>query len=308
MELGRIVHVETDNIISGFSPDIFIAASGYESRATAIAEMLKDVPARKIVLSYKELNRDLNRPQNDLFFKKAGFQSFTFSGQEIPDFKAVFGQINTRRLNILLDISCMTRRWYHSLLQYLHTSMAGLDKLQLRVVYIPSEFVDSKNQGKFKKMATLCPERNGKDSRKIALLLGISQDEIDSARIVEHFSPENLYLLYSDPAPDKRITEKTFVNNHELISSISIRNLIAYPIDNGQKIYQLLSDLALMLRLDHKLVVVPQGPKIFSLVAMALQLSYPDIDVCYPVIKYKKVIDRKPFGKPIVLDLKFENE
>jgi len=309
MELSKIIHVEAEDPVLQFNADIFFTAASYESRAITIAERVDGKVGRKIALAYKELNREFSRQKNDRYFKDAGYEYVSCSASEAPDFHNLIHPLKGRQLNVLLDISCMTHKWYMGLLKYLHTGLHGIDIMNLRVVYLPAEYSDSSNEGKIKRMDSTCTERNNKkDHRKTALLLGISQDGLNVSKIIEKYQPDSLYLFYSDPAPDKRVIEKTLVNNHMLIDTIAIRNLIPYPISNGQQIYQQLSDLALMLRLTHRLVLVPRGPKIFSLVAMALQLSYPDIEVCYPEIRYKRLADRKPSEKPVIMDLVFENE
>lgn len=309
MELSVISHVETANPLLGFEPDLFISASSFESRATVIARMLGESPARKVVFAYRENTKEFSRPENDRYFTENKFSIFTYSQSDIPDFHPVIGSPEKRNLKILIDISCMPRRWYHGLFSYLHSGIHGMDKVELRVLYIPSEFDSHPRDSRIKTMDSVCIDRGTiTDGKKTALFLGLSQDPLNAIRVVEQIKPDSLYLFYSDPASDKRYIEKVFINNHPLIDSISIRNLIAYPGNNGQQIYQLLSDLALMLRLDHRLIAVPNGPKIFGLVTMALQMSYPDIQICNPDIRYKKLTDKKACGVPVALDLVFESE
>ena len=117
-----------------------------------------------------------------------------------------------------------------------------------------------------------------------------------------------LFLFYADPPVDKQFVEKVFVNNHALINSIPIRNLIAYPIRNGQITYQILIDTILPLRNEYTVVLVPQGPKFFSVVAMLVHLGYPDIHISYPKFKKAPFVDRHPYDKPVGLEIHFERE
>ncbi len=309
MELAKIEHIETDDPLQNFTPEIFITASGYETRATAIAQKIDDRVNRKIALSYEEFSREHARLHNDLYFKNNQYEIIRYSSSESPDYHNVIKNIDKDQVNILFDISCMTKRWYHSFFQYLHSALHGTNRIHLRIVYFPSEFSEISNEGKFKGMTSAYNEKyTPRENKKTALFLGISQDSLCASKIIDFYKPDDLFLFYSDPATDKRFIEKVFINNHQLIESIAIRNLLSYPINNGRKIFQMLADQALLLRLDHRIVIVPQGPKIFALVSMALQLSYPDIQICYPDVRYKKVADRKPAGKPVILDLIFENE
>ena len=96
------------------------------------------------------------------------------------------------------------------------------------------------------------------------------------------------------------------MNNHTLIDATPIRNLVSYPIRNGQAIYQSLIETILPLREQYEVQLVPQGPKIFSVAAMLVHLEYPDITISYPVFKKPPTVDRQASGEPVILDVIFE--
>ncbi len=106
----------------------------------------------------------------------------------------------------------------------------------------------------------------------------------------------------------KRFVEKIFVNNHKLINEAPIRNLVAYPIRNGQAIYHSLINTILPLRNEYSIVLIPQGPKIFSVVSMLVHMGYPDIRISYPRFKKPSTADREPKDEPVALDILFEGE
>ncbi len=131
-------------------------------------------------------------------------------------------------------------------------------------------------------------ESNSRKKKK-ALILGLGQEENISETIYKIVNPDLLYLFYADPPVEKQFVEKVFVNNHALINETPIRNLIAYPIRNGQTIYQSLIDTILPLRDEYSIIIIPQGPKIFSVVSMLVHMGYPDIMISYPVFKKPQV-------------------
>lgn len=126
--------------------------------------------------------------------------------------------------------------------------------------------------------------------------------------VYDTIRPEITYLLYADPSLQQEYVENLFVNNHSLIEAISIKNLKAYPFNNTKDIYTLLLDLILPLRENHNVVIVPQGPKIFSLMAMIFQISYPDICLFFPKIKRSQLRDREPHHITTSLELIFGSE
>jgi len=54
-------------------------------------------------------------------------------------------------------------------------------------------------------------------------------------------------------------------------------NIIRYEALDPEGINSMLTSRCLDLRLKHEVVIVPQGPKSFSLVSSLLSLRYPDI-------------------------------
>jgi len=149
--------------------------------------------------------------------------------------------------------------------------------------------------------------RNG-NARKRALLLGLGHEKNLSDSIHKLIRPDLLYLFYADPPADKQFVERLFVNNHALIDATPIRNLVAYPIRNGQQIYQSLVETILPLRNEYAIHLVPQGPKIFSVASMLVHLSYPDTIISYPELKKSTPVDRQSYDEPVVLDIQFESE
>ncbi len=93
-----------------------------------------------------------------------------------------------------------------------------------------------------------------------------------------------------------------------MINEAPIRNLVAYPIRNAQTIYQSLINIILPLRNEYSIVLIPQGPKIFSVVSMLIHMGYPDIKISYPQFKKPPAADREPKDDPVVLDILFEGE
>ena len=146
------------------------------------------------------------------------------------------------------------------------------------------------------------------NGKKVALILGLGQEKNVSDSIFKMINPDLLYLYYADPPAEKRFVEKVYINNYKLINEAPIRNLVAYPIRNGHAIYQSLINTILPLRDEYSIVLIPQGPKIFSLVSILVHLGYPDIRIGYPRFKKPPTADRQSIDEPVVLDILFEGE
>jgi len=310
MEFTDIKHIPFGEI-SDFDADIFFAGCGYETRSVCIPRMLSNISCRRIALCFTEHTRDISRPENELFYKENNYELHNYSGQDIPDYDQFFKVFNKRELNVMVDISVMTRTWYYSLLKYLQ-KLKGFRRITLKLIYCPAIY---SSPAKTKSKVTLKdlwfldePNESPKRKKEKALILGMGNEKGLSQRVYEQLMPEKTYLLYADPALQLEYVENLFVNNHGLIELIDIKNLKGYPLDNTREIYSLLVDLILPLRETHDIIVVPQGPKIFSLMAMIFQISYPDVCISLPKIKRTQLIDRKPFNQVTSLELIFSQE
>ncbi len=310
MELNNIIHTNPEDLLD-FHPDFFIAASGYETRARFIPGKLKHLDCEKIAFGFDEHLNDISRPENDKYFKDQGFRQIIQKTHSSPNYETLFGGIESKRVHVLIDISVMTRDWYHGLLKYLQGNV-DFDHFHLRIVYCPGIYNEptrlKKNISlkKFTFNGDLL--NNRKENKKTALILGLGNERNISEKIHNIIGPDETVLFYADPTINKKYVENVFVNNHGLINKTPIRFLKGYPLQNTKLIYQLLIDTLLPLRQEYKIVIVPQGPKIFSLLSMIFQISYPDIELLYPSYKVKKIKDRKPSDRFISLDLEFDSE
>lgn len=307
MELSSIHHIEPDQL-NQFDPDFFITTLGYESRTTHIARLLKDLDTQKIALSLKEMSKQHAYGENFKFFESSGFDIFPdISG--VPDFGSLLAHHEREDVRILFDCTSMPQLWYYELFRWFGENQEDYSDARIRFVYTMAEYVEPGPPQKVRRLVDFTKSElpPGKTKEK-ALVLGLGHEESLCKNIARLVKPDLLYLFYADPPADKRFAEKVFVNNHELINEVPIRNLIAYPIRNGQVIYQNLIDTILPLRNDYVINIIPQGPKIFSLASMLIHLSYPDTRISYPVIRKRPAIDRHPFGEPVILDVHFEEE
>jgi hypothetical protein len=305
MELSSIQHIEPENL-SDIQSDLFIASLSYESRCTTIARRLECNSCRKVALSRKDQSKEYEYEDNLLYFQENGFEIIEVSGDK-PRIENLLTESRSEELKIIMDCTSMPQHWYYEIFSWFANN-DHLPSACLRMVYTMAAYVEEGTPPKVKKVREFLVEKTKTKKPKRALILGLGQEPNVSEMICKIVKPDLLYLFYADPPVEKRFVEKVFVNNHEVINATHIRNLISYPISNGQTIYQSLIDVILPLRSEYSITLIPQGPKIFSIAAMLLQMGYPDMVVSYPVFKKSQLRDRIPCGRPVVLDVLFEGE
>ncbi len=308
MEITELIH-DPSSSLPDFKPDLFIAGSGYESRSTCIPSRFKDPGIRNLVIAFKECQKVLYRKENDQYYTDREYEFMITSGDKAPAFEKVFENLESSTPKVMVDISVMPRHWYHSLLKYLHLS-APFKKVHLRIVYCPALFFEPAAYRRKIAFRWLnmndAPYRKPGKEKDLFMLHGLGSEKGLGNLLFEKLKPNHIRLLYADPAIHKSYVETVFVGNHRLINQTDIRNLVPYPLMDTKTLYRTMLDHILPARNEHKVVIVPQGPKIFSMIAMILQLNYPDINIVYPHYISSHIIDKKPFSEQLLLDIVFE--
>ncbi len=308
MELSTILHIEPDQL-NDFEADLFITTLSCESRCTTVARKLEGTKiSRKIVLVKDDECKLFSCPDNKLYFEDHGFEPIMVESK-IPDMGALFTGYEGKLIKVILDCTCMSTRWYYEFFNWFGENQAGHDRAILRMAYAMSDLEDQEQVLKVKSMKNFIrKEPIETQKKKSALFLGLGHEKGVSEAIYNKIKPDLLYLFYTDPPADKKSVERVFVNNHALINATPIRNLVSYPIRNGQTIYQKLIDTILPLRTEYSIILVPHGPKFFYVISLLVHLGYPDIQVNYPKFKKSVPMDRTSSGEPVFLDVLFEGE
>jgi hypothetical protein len=308
MELSSVQYI-TSSDLTDFSPDLFLTTLGYESRCTNIARLIENVPCRKIALSRTDHVREFAFQKNKTYYETQHYQILSVE-KKVPDMKQITSTSpgSGGTLKILMDCTSMSPRWYFEIFRWFADNQEGYSRVTIRIAYTLAKFANQDPVRKVRRLREVVkPERTRKSS-KSALILGLGHEKSVGEAVLGMEKPDRLFLFYADPPVDKQFVEKVFVHNHSLINEVPIRNLIAYPIRNGQQIYQSLIDIILPLRNDHSITLIPHGPKIFSVVAMLIHVGYPDIQISYPEFRKPPDDDRLPWDQPVVIDAIFEDD
>jgi len=308
MELSALNHIEPYQL-TDFEADIFITTLGFESRCTSIARQLENVHCRKIALARSDHIKEFSFRENKAYYTEKSFEIIPVETR-VPDVGSIMEDFSGDNINIIFDCTSMSPRWYFEFFRWFGENQDDYVSVTMRIVYTMAAYMDQNQSRKVRKVEEFLSvdTNNKKRKKKKALLMGLGHEKNICETIYKIVKPDLLYLYYTDPPVDKQFVEDIFVNNHALINSTPIRNLIAYPVRNGQSIYQSLIDTILPLRDEYTITLIPQGPKIFSVVTMLLHLGYPDTTISYPVFSKPPATDRYPSGDPVIMDVLFEGE
>ncbi len=291
--------------------DLFIAVSGYEERCTYLSESKNITAQRKVVLAYKERNKDLYRKSNDKFFRDNAFEFIELSGYEpeklISFLKDLFIDSDGKKeLRILVDYSCMTKTWYSSILSVIQDSEGIISQIRICFVYCPSKYEEPVKTKNLKKIYSDYSKGKLSDTKPTVLIIGLGVEKSKAEQVVNFSQPDLIILMYPDPGIDDKYTRTVFKNNADLIQQTAARNLINYPITDAESLNQIVTSKCVELRLSYNIIIAPLGPKIFALNAFLLSSRYPDINVWnFSTMQTEKPSKSIPSGEIIAQEVIF---
>ena len=298
--------------IQGKHFDLIVAASGYEKRCISCFLNSNIISSKKAVFAFKEKLSELHRKENDRFFKSRNFEFITFSGEDadpvIHFFQTYFNECEKENIEILIDISCMTKTWEAAIVQFF-TDYENLAKsIAVYFYYTPAEFnLPRKSKPVRTAVSITRRDKPGVESEKpVAMIISLGIESEKAEYIINKLKPSQLILMYADPSYDKRYVEEILKRNRKIIDKIEIRNFINYPIDNINAISEKLVNLCIDLRLNFNVIIIPLGPKIFTLISLLLAARYPDIEI-WRVSSGggDPVYDRTPLPDPLIYKISF---
>ena len=311
MELDSALQVTTDQL-NQQKFDAFIAVSGYESRCIHLASSIDiiSIPT-KVVLAFNEKKELLYRGLNDKTFNELGFTFYPVSAGDASSICSILEEICENHtkpdLNILIDYSSMPKIWYSELLNFFNTIDCEIENVNIWLSYSPSEYTPSITSISNKYLDPIKPKI--KYDKPVALILGLGYEKGRAEELSKQLDAQCTYAFYANPSVDTRYVNELIQNNRSVLRSIKEEQITTYPIFNLNTISELLTELCLKLRMSHQVILVPVGPKPFTLMCFILAARYPDIHTCrVSSVINSNATDRRAHGEILVYKLNYTNE
>lgn len=288
--------------------DYIIAASGYQKRCTYLAENLDIDGSDNLVISFNEKTKSALRLENEKIFQKLGFDAIKTAPDEHSDIESMMQRICrgkvSRTLNILVDYSCMTKVWCAAIIKYLLKNDFHAERINIYFSYTPKKVNALSQKFRLKSYAPLI--FNGEKSLKkkpVALIAGLNSNLEMMKELIDELKPSATYAMIPFFQHDGEYNQKIIDNNAPILKTIPSEKIIKYPAERPDQISSMITSLCLDLRLDSNVILIPQGPKPFSLVSILFSVRYPDVLIYDLKSKENKTIEDPglPAGEPVIL-------
>jgi hypothetical protein len=263
--------------------DLFIAASGYESRARHFSQSFKVNASNKICLQFKEYEENIVKRHNDLAFDDLKFKSLQLSGNDSLAITEILIELlnsSKKELNIIVDYSSMTRVWYAAVIQFFKYTLKRNLIVNLYFCYSYSKYIAPPKNASYNRYVGPI---DGFYSISIpnkpsALLIGLGYIEERAFGLSEFFDTQP-YLFIADSSTGTDYCEEVLRNNKALLNTTKEENVFYYPLTNMKYTETLLYSLCNDLLDKYRIILAPCGPKPFTLICLLTSLRFNDVDV-----------------------------
>lgn len=314
MDISSLKQPDFQSIINR-EIDLVICASGYETRAGHLARNLKKCKKAKLLCFAFEENRDVAaRDQNDKKYKSLGYKEVLLPGHSSKVVENIFedflNSYESKRCEIIVDVSSMTRAWYGAIVRVLKNNKT-MHHVTVYFTYVPAAYY--RPTPPYPPNEIVSPVRGFSGlclpNKPVALIMGLGRDYGRAVGIKEELDPD-LALTFSDnPSTNKQFVKDVYTANIELLDKISSENQFYYPLSDSISAYQLLDSVCVGLQRNYRVVLVSIGPKLFGLCCFLIATKYPQISVWRISAGTKgEIIDVKPSKYVVTMEVEWRNK
>jgi hypothetical protein len=282
MSLMGIEVIGSGNI--GDTYDMFLGTLGYESRSTHLARNKLFHAKRNVALAFPEEDYASYLKNRD-FLTGAGFEIVPNTPKSIGDvLEAAFASPadDGRFFSLLIDISSMSRPMLASLI-YILSNMKRDRGIASTFVYLPAAFV--KGSAEHPPVAVsepVTPEYAGWTAAPelpISAVVGLGYEHDLALGALEYLEPTAAWV-FVPTGEDRRYDDAVKEANRNLGAMFSADRSMTYLVDRPMRVHAMLETLVYGLLQNSRPILIPFGPKIFSLCCMLVACNYaPDVTV-----------------------------
>lgn len=292
--------------------DLFIGTLGYETRSSHLARHGLVNSERKIALAFPEedyaaylSNRDFLIGEKFEIIPKDNGNILKILTASLEN----FSKASERDFSILIDISSMSRPMLADIVFNL-SSVNSAAGFLVTFVYLPAEFVkENAEHAPVAVTEPVTPDYAGWTSTPelpITAVVGLGYEHDLALGTIEYLEPTNV-LVFVPRGEDRRYDDAVNQANRNLRDMLRDERVMNYTVDAPARVYAILENLVFGLLQASRPVLIPFGPKIFTLCCLLIARTYaPQITVWRVSGEtFAKPGDRRASGKIVTLQARF---
>jgi hypothetical protein len=310
MELIHLQEIQFSELRSE-QIDCFVAACGYQPRCYYLAEKISASIPSKYLLTIDEQDQNQNRGKHLEIFNKLGFRNrYTTINEStgIDDLIAEICNIHTDQLNMLIDYSCMPKKWYALIIDNISRNNFKARKINLYLSYTPKLFERKPEKNVIDYIGPMLFNRDSlRDKRPITMIAALDNNQAYIMEAINKVKPQNLVAFIPQCDHDPEYTKLVLHANKDLLNRLNKDSIITYDANHPEDISSILISKCLDYRISSEVLIVPQGPKTFSMISLLLSVRYPDVKL-WEIIAQEHKSDADhgfPAANPVVVKVTF---
>ncbi len=264
--------------------DVVICALGYESRARYLAESLGLNADLKLALAFSDCKTHAYL-DNRQYFENADFNVIDLGDEEFRDVTKKrleeFVALKDNEVTICLDISSFSRVRLAYLVDILF-EVAQHRTLRLHVVYNIAMFSPPDREDVPIRTAAPVTDRYAGWSKNLdcptVAIVGLGYEHGRALGAVEYLQADEIWVF--DPySPIDEYRDALNTANNSLLEAVPNTKKINYDVMNPNDLFIRLESLVYGLITESRPIILPFGPKIFSLVSLLVAQLHPQLAV-----------------------------
>jgi hypothetical protein len=215
------------------------------------------------------------------YFLSAGFKSSSGTVTESSVIEKLIGEIcnkNYEKLNILIDYSCMPKKWYAVIINDITRNNFNSKKINLFLSYTPKLFEQTKKISNTEYFGPIVKDKDNLNRKKpVTIIAGLDNNPKLINEAIAKIQPVNILAFVPQSGADPDYTWSVIENNRPLLDKLNSKHIFRYDMNHPDAINSLLTSSCLDHRINEEVMIIPQGPKVFSMMALLLSVRYPDV-------------------------------
>jgi hypothetical protein len=316
MELTHISEID-HNELRFEQFDYFIAVCGYQPRCYSLASGFARNATAKFLLKIDEQDNCEDRNKHMDFFAANGFKSYSGAITESSAIEKLVSEICNKsfeKLNILIDYSCMPKKWYAVIMDNITRNNFKSKKINLFLSYTPKVFEQTRKISNTEYFGPIMEDKDIlKKKKPVTVIAGLDNNPKLLDEALSKIRPLNILAFVPESKTDPDYTFSVAENNRPLLCKLNSNQIYRYDLNHPDAINSMLTSCCLDHRIHNEVMIIPQGPKVFSMMALLLSVRYPDIKLWEIIGKngMRTQGEGLPASDPIIVKASFmddENE
>jgi hypothetical protein len=291
--------------------DCIIATVGNQPRCYHLAQQVHhSIPKKILLITEKDEQKQLTG-RNIGVFQELGFSNYMVSTEASGVIEKLLEQVcnfRVHQINLLIDYSCMPKKWYLLIIDTITKNDYMAERINLFLSYTPKLFEKNPRRHAIDYIGPIVNNRDSlKEKKPLSMIAALDINQHSILEVVGKVKPQKILAFVPFCSHDPEYTKHVLHNNKSLLDKLDSNCIINYDADRPEELNTLLTSYCLDERIASEVLIIPQGPKTFSMMSMLLSVRYPDVKLWEVILRDQQYNPDhgQPAANPVIVKVSF---